>query len=325
MAQSAILTKKLTKYYGKNRGIEGVDLDVQDGEVFGFLGPNGAGKTTTIRTLLGLIKISSGSASIFGLDVVKNYLRIRERVAYLPGELGIYKEKSARRILKYLFAFYAKPIRWAKVEEIAEVLKLDLDRKSGVLSKGNKQKIGVILALAPDADLLILDEPTSGLDPLMSLEFFKLLVEKRGASGCTVLLSSHQLEEVEKVADRVGIIRNGRIAEIAAVTDLKRLALKHVELAFSDDGQAERVVDLVPHDLVESISVENHNHVHVMVTRANLSTLLSHLQGVPFEDIDIASPDLEDIFLKYYDVHDEPTRSGRDKSGRKPEMEANST
>jgi ABC-2 type transport system ATP-binding protein len=300
MSEIVISCQDLTKYYGKSRGIENLNLEVLEGEVFGFLGPNGAGKTTTIRTLLGLIHKTSGEASVFGLDSDRESVQIRERIAYLPGELGEFEGKTGRRILKYLFGLYGTKINWSRVEELATILKLPLDRKMNNLSKGNKQKIGVILTLVPDVELLILDEPTSGLDPLITSDVYRLLAEKQAESGCTIFLSSHLLAEVEKVANRVGIIRNGSIAEVATLQNLKGLALKRVELLF--DSPIDEVVlrAQIPDDIVSEFSIED-SSARLMVTRDKLHALLKSLSEVQFTNLDITSPDLEEIFLKYYD------------------------
>jgi ABC-2 type transport system ATP-binding protein len=299
MSDVVIRCQDLTKYYGQSRGIENLNLEVLAGEVFGFLGPNGSGKTTTIRTLLGLIHKTSGQASVFGLDSDRDSLQIRKRVAYLPGELGEFKDKTARRILKFLFGLYDSDVRWARVEELATTLRLDLGRKMNHLSRGNKQKIGVILALAPDVELLILDEPTSGLDPLITGDVYKLIVEKRAESCCTVLLSSHMLGEVEKVAHRVGIIRNGRLVEIATLQKLTRLAMKRVELLFDSPVDEVAFRAQIPTDVVAEFSIED-SRAHLLVSRANLRALLESLREVQFTDLHIFSPDLDDIFLKYY-------------------------
>ncbi len=301
MSDVVIRCQDLTKYYGKSRGIENLNLEVFEGEVFGFLGPNGAGKTTTIRTLLGLIHKTSGEAFVFGLDTVRDSVRIRERVAYLPGEFGEFRGKTVRRILKYLFGLYGKKINWSRVEELATVLRLPLDRLMNDLSKGNKQKVGVILALVPDVELLMLDEPTSGLDPLLTMDVYKLLTEKQAESGCTVLLSSHLLGEVEKVADRVGIIRNGSIVEVATLQQLKQLALKRVDMQFDALVDEATLRAKIPAQIVEEISIEDSN-VHMLVNRDNLRVLLKCLDDVQFTNLDITSPDLEEIFLKYYHI-----------------------
>ncbi len=299
MSDVVIRCQDLTKYYGESRGIENLNLEVLKGEVFGFLGPNGAGKTTTIRTLLGLIHKTSGEASVFGFDPDRESLQIRKRVAYLPGELGEFEDKTGRRILKYLFGLYGTKINWSRVEELATVLKIDLNRKMNNLSKGNKQKIGVILALVPDVDLLILDEPTSGLDPLVTTDVYKLLAEKQSESGCTVLLSSHMLTEVEKVADRVGIIRSGSIVEVATLEKLKLLSLKRVDLLFDAPVDETTLRSKIPTDIIVDLSIKN-SYAHLLVSRENIRTLLKNLGDVQFTNLDITSPDLEEIFLKYY-------------------------
>ena len=176
MAEEVIIkTKNLIKYYGKSRGIDNLTFEVKKGEIFGLLGPNGAGKTTTIRVLLDFIRRTSGEAHIFGLDVKKHSIEILGRTSYLPGELGFYENKTVRKNLKYLLALYNKPAPERKIEELAERIELELDRKVKELSKGNKQKIGIVLTLAPEAELLIVDEPTSGLDPFITAEYYKIL------------------------------------------------------------------------------------------------------------------------------------------------------
>jgi len=299
MSDVIIRCQDLTKYYGKSRGIENLNLEVLEGEVFGFLGPNGSGKTTTIRTLLGLIHKTSGEASVFGFDPDRESLEIRKRVAYLPGELGEFEDKSARRILKYLLGLYGTKINWVRIEELATALRLDLDRKMNNLSKGNKQKIGVILALAPDVELLILDEPTSGLDPLVTTDVYKLLAEKQAESGCTVLLSSHMLTEVEKVADRVGIIRKGRIAEVATLEKLQLLSLKRIDLMFDAPVDEVTLRSKIPADIIVELSINN-SHAHLLVSRENIRALIKSLSEVQFTNLNITSPDLEELFMKYY-------------------------
>ncbi|MFQ5832986.1 MAG: ABC transporter ATP-binding protein [Candidatus Thorarchaeota archaeon] len=305
MSEVVIRCQDLTKYYGKSRGIENLNMEVLEGEVFGFLGPNGAGKTTTLRTLLGLIHKTSGEATVLGLDPDRESVEIRKRVAYLPGELGEFEGKTVRRILKYLFGLYGTKINWSRVEELATVLRLPLDRKMNHLSKGNKQKVGVVLTLVPDVELLMLDEPTSGLDPLITSDVYRLLSEKQAESGCTIFLSSHLLAEVEKVADRVGIIRNGRIAEVATVKELKGLALKRVDLHFDTPISEATLRSEIPEHIIEELSIHD-SGAHLLVNRDNLHALLESSSDVQFTNLDITSPDLEEIFLKYYN-QDEKT------------------
>ena len=296
---TTIQTCNLTKYYGKNRGIENLNLTVKKGEIFGFLGPNGAGKTTTIRLLLDLIRKTSGEATIFGYNTQKDSEKIREHVAYIPGELGFYKDWTGRRTLQYLFKLYNHNVKWTVVEELAQTFKLDLDKKIRELSKGNKQKIGAVSALAPDVDLLILDEPTSGLDPLIKNEFYKALAKKHTESGCTIFLSSHVLEEVEKVAHRVSIIRQGFLVEVADLSQLKRLALKHIEVSLASPADIKTLREKLPKQLAENFTAEG-SRVSLLANREDLRSLLSLLQDLGFRDLNISDSTLEDVFLEYY-------------------------
>ncbi|MFX0103004.1 MAG: ABC transporter ATP-binding protein [Candidatus Hodarchaeota archaeon] len=296
-----IETSNLTKYYGKARGIENLNLEVTEGEIYGLLGPNGAGKTTTLRVLLDMIRRSSGEAKIFGMDVQENSREIQQRLTYLPGELGLYKSKSARRVLNYLLGLYNRPIPSRRIDELAGRLGLALERKVKELSKGNKQKIGIILALAPEVDLLMLDEPTSGLDPLITQEFYKILHEQQFETGCTVLLSSHLLQEVEKVAHRVGIIRAGTLVEVATVQQLKKLALKHVVVETPENDQLEPLSRKLSNEMAQNPKLEL-NQLSFLCKRDSLPRVMDILSKEKIQDVDISSPDLEDIFLKYYQV-----------------------
>ena len=313
-----IQTKNLTKYYGKSRGIENLNLEIYQGEIFGLLGPNGAGKTTTVRVILDLIRKTSGNAKIFGLDVHHNSIEIRQRTAYVPGELGLFQNKTARRNLQYLLGLYENLIPPGRIEEFAEIFKLDLDRKVKELSKGNKQKVGILLALAPEADLLILDEPTSGLDPLITAEFYNLLHKQQKETGSTVLLSSHLLGEVERVAHRVGIIREGTIVEVATIKQLKRIAMKEIKVEFKSKAALQQFSDKIPSGIVESV-VLNETHASFMITRKELTKILNLLSQSEVIDVDVASPALEDIFLKYYETSSNQTES-LDKSKKKGEV-----
>ncbi|KKL70690.1 hypothetical protein LCGC14_2102390 [marine sediment metagenome] len=296
-----IQTKKLTKFYGKSRGIEKLDLEIYQGEIFGLLGPNGAGKTTTVRILLDLIRKTSGEAQVFNLDIHLHSIEIRQRIAYVPGELGLFQDKTARRNLQYLLGLYDNPIPIRRIEELAEIFGLDLDRKVKELSKGNKQKVGIVLALAPEVDLLILDEPTSGLDPLITAEFYKILHEQQQETGSTVLLSSHLLNEVEKVAHRVGIIREGSIVEVATVQQLKSMAMKEIKVEFATKVALQKFSDQLPPKTVEFV-VLNETNASFMITREQLTKMFNLLSKSDILDIEVVSPALEDIFLKYYEV-----------------------
>jgi len=298
---SIIECKNLSKFYGKHRGIENLNLEVKKGEIFGFLGPNGAGKTTAIRVLLGFLHKTSGEGSVFGMDISKDSIPIRKKVAYLPGELGLYVGMTGRQNLKYLLSLYDVDVEWEKVEKLAKRLNFDMDKKVKELSKGNKQKIGNILVLAPDVDLYILDEPTSGLDPLMQMEFYKILRERQQETGATVFLSSHLLPEVEKVADRVGLIRNGKLVEVSTIADLKKLAFKNVSISTADP---ERIVSQLPKSLIQNLTTAESNLSFVCST-SNLPKILETLSTAQFDDLNITSPALEDIFMKYYDTEED--------------------
>ncbi|MBY8990582.1 MAG: ABC transporter ATP-binding protein [Candidatus Lokiarchaeota archaeon] len=296
-----IQTKELTKFYGKSRGIENLSLDIFKGEIFGLLGPNGAGKTTTIRILLDLIRRTSGEARIFNLDTQLDSVAIRQRTVYLPGELGLFQEKTARRNIEYLLGLYQNDIPERRIDELAAVFGLELDRKVKELSKGNKQKIGIILALAPEVELLILDEPTSGLDPLITAEFYNILHKQQEETGSTVLLSSHLLNEVERVAHRVGIIREGTVVEVATIQQLKSMAMKEIKVEFTSAQGLEEFSKQLPCENLEKV-IFNDTHASFLVPREELSKVLNLLSETDIVDTDITSPALEDIFLKYYEV-----------------------
>jgi ABC-2 type transport system ATP-binding protein len=296
-----IQTNDLTKFYGKSRGIENLNLDIYKGEIFGLLGPNGAGKTTTIRVLLDFIRKTSGDAKIFNLDTQLDSVTIRQRTAYLPGELGLFQDKTARRNIEYLLGLYQNDIPDRRIDDLASIFGLELERKVKELSKGNKQKIGIILALAPKVDLLILDEPTSGLDPLITAEFYNILHKQQKETGSTVLLSSHLLNEVERVAHRVGIIREGTIVEVATIQQLKRMAMKEIKVEFTSARGLDEFSKKLPDEKVEKVIV-NDTHASFLVNREELSLVLNLLSETDIIDIDITSPALEDIFLKYYTI-----------------------
>lgn len=236
-----IETEGLTKLYGGARGIEDVTLAVEPGEVFGLLGPNGAGKTTAIRTLLDLLHPTRGRARIFGLDSRRESVAIRARLGNLPGDFGYGKRASGREALELLARLRGvEDLR--RAEELARRFRADLDRPLGQLSRGNRQKVGLILALFHEPELLVFDEPTSGLDPLMQEEFLALVREER-ERGCAVLISSHELDEVERVCDRVGIIRAGRLIAVERVAELlaKTQRRNLVEVEFAEPVELEDV------------------------------------------------------------------------------------
>ena len=213
----------------------------------------------------------------------------------------MFQEKTARRNINYLLELYQNHIPTRRVEELAEIFGLELDRKVKELSKGNKQKIGIILALAPEVDLLILDEPTSGLDPLITAEFYNILHKQQEETGSTVLLSSHLLGEVEKVAQRVGIIRGGTIVELASIQQLKHMAMKEIKIEFISAKGLQEFSNKLPGEIVEKVILDD-THTSFLVSREDLSKILNLLSEAEIIDTDITSPALEDIFLKYYQV-----------------------
>jgi ABC-2 type transport system ATP-binding protein len=296
--EAAIKTEGLTKTYGKNRGIRDVDLEVEEGEVFGFLGPNGAGKTTTIRTLLGFMRPTGGRAEVFGLDSQRQSVEVRARVGNLPGEFALEDRTTGEELLGF-FARLRGVGSLGYARELAERFGADLHRPMRRLSRGNKQKIGLIQAMFHRPPLLILDEPTGGLDPLVQEEFLDV-VEETKAEGRTVFFSSHVLSEVERVSDRVGIIRSGELVAVEPTHRLVDKAFRHVTLTFDGPVDA-RPFDALPG--VEGLKADGpklsftlHSEPDAMVKLAAQHRLV----GMEYE-----RPSLEEIFLTYYGHEDE--------------------
>lgn len=291
---AAVRTDGLTKYYGEIRGIEDVNLDVRVGEVFGFLGPNGAGKSTTIRTLLDEIRPTSGTATILGLDAQSDAVAIRRHVGYIPADLALYPNLTGRDTLMY-FANLRGGVDWDYVDELAERLDSDLSRKVGDLSTGNRQKVGLIQAFMNRPALLIMDEPTTGLDPLIQREFQAMLREVT-AAGRTVFLSSHTLAEVQRVADRVGIIRGGFLITVESVADLRSKAMRQVEFVFDSPAGA---ADFEKLSGVRNVLVRG-NHAELTFEGDMGALLKAATARYGVEDIRTSEADLEEIFLAYY-------------------------
>jgi len=291
---AVIETDALTKHYGSSRGIDGLSLRVDAGEVFGFLGPNGAGKTTTIRTLLDLLHPTSGSARIFGLDSRRESRAIRARLGNLPGEFS-YEDHMTGRDLLTLFADLRGMDGLGTAQQLAERFEADLSRPLRELSRGNRQKIGLIQALFHEPELLILDEPTGGLDPLMQEEFLAVVAEQRDR-GVTVFLSSHELDEVERVCDRVGIIREGRLIAIEDVEEMRGRAYRNVIVTFAQPVDA---ADIAALDGVDDLERDGAT-VRFRVL-GDLDGVVKAIAGHPVADIEITRPTLEQLFLAYYD------------------------
>ncbi|HSL97107.1 MAG TPA: ABC transporter ATP-binding protein [Candidatus Deferrimicrobiaceae bacterium] len=288
-----IETTRLTKSYGPHRGIVEVDLSVSEGEVFGFLGPNGAGKTTTIRVLLDLIRPTSGSATVFGIETTADPVAIHRRIGYLPGEWNLYDRLTGAETIRY-FANLRGGVDPAYTGQLVERLDLDPSRRFREYSKGNKQKVGLVVALQHKPELLILDEPTAGLDPLVQQSFNELLFEAK-AEGRTVFLSSHIISEVERTCDRVGIIREGRLVRLDTVEGVRALAAHEVELRFAEP---------VPAAAFEAIDgvvnvVEEGRTLRMLVTGPIAPVV--RLAG-QHELVDFVSrePSLEEVFLSEY-------------------------
>ena len=293
VGRAVIRTERLTKLYGANRGVLELDLSVDEGEIFGFLGPNGAGKTTTMRILLDLIRPTSGRAEVFGMDTMRDARAIHRRVGYLPGEFDLYERLSGADTIRY-FANLRRGVDERYVNELVERLELDPGRKFGEYSKGNKQKVGLVVALQHRPDLLILDEPTAGLDPLVQHTVFELLREAT-AEGRTVFLSSHIIAEVDRTCDRVAIIRDGRLVQVDRIEAIRKLAFQHVSLTLSrpiDDG----VLDALP--TVSHVAMEG--PLVTMRVSGPLGPVVEAVARYGLIDVVSHEPNLEDVFLAQY-------------------------
>jgi len=291
---AAIETEALTKRYGRHRGIEDISFAVRPGEVFGFLGPNGAGKTTTIRTLLDLIHPTSGSARIFGLDSRRNSVAIRARLGNLPGDFGFGREATGREAVRLLDRLRGIDGS-GRARELASRFRADLDRPLGQLSRGNRQKVGLILATFHRPELLILDEPTSGLDPLMQEEFLALVAEER-ERGAAVFLSSHELDEVQRICDRVGIVRGGRLVAVERIDDLLGKARRRFTVELQDPAGMERL-----RSLPGVADLEIAGNRASFTAGGDLDAVVRELAGHHVVDLEATHPSLEEVFLGYYD------------------------
>ena len=288
-----IKTYGLTKYYGKICGIKSLDLEVDKGEIFGFLGPNGSGKTTTIRLLLGLIRPTRGQAEVFGLDTHRNSLEIRQCLGYVPGDVVLYDGLTGGEFLALMGSFH-QGHDGRRLKELQERLELDLSRQTRAYSKGMKQKLAIIQAFMNDPKLLILDEPTLGLDPLMQRQFYDLLLEEK-SRGKTIFLSSHILPEVERVCDRVGIVRGGHLVDIELVADLKRKKIRRMHLIFSRE-MAQDELKLKGVDIISIKGKQVELKVH-----GEIPSLLKQLCQLPIEDMSFPEASLEDTFMEFYE------------------------
>ncbi|HSJ82259.1 MAG TPA: ABC transporter ATP-binding protein [Acidimicrobiia bacterium] len=294
MTETAIRTEALVKDYGRVRGLDGLDLEVRTGEVYGFLGPNGAGKTTTIRLLFDLIRPTTGSVMVLGLDPRADGIELRRRIGYLADDFVVDGRQTPRELLTYL-ANLRGGVSPAVIDELAQRLDLDLTRRIGALSRGNRQKVGVVQAFMHDPELFILDEPTSGLDPFLQQEF-SVMVRQAVSEGRTVFMSSHVMGEVQRVADRVGIIRGGRLTTVEGVHELRDRAQRRIEIVFNGEVTAEEF-SAIPG--VSDVQVEG----KVLTCRLDGSAdaLVKTLARHEVVILNAEEPDLEELFFDYYD------------------------
>ncbi|MFW5928388.1 MAG: ABC transporter ATP-binding protein [Thermoplasmatota archaeon] len=282
----------LTKYYGDILGIKDLDLDVYPGEIMGFLGPNGAGKTTTIRTSLGFLRKTAGDVKIFGLDSHKDSVEIKRKVGYLPGDFGMIPDLKVRTFLKYLLSL-SKVKSEKKMKELGDKLDLEFDKKIKQLSKGNRQKVGIVQAFMADQDLIILDEPTGGLDPLMQQRFYEILREEK-ENGKTIFMSSHILAEVEEVCDRVAIIKNGRLQVIEDIDSLQQKMGKKLTVEFREE------VDPDMFRMKGVNQIQKDGKKITMVVTDNLDETIKKISSRKIITMNLETFSLEQLFLRYY-------------------------
>ena len=293
---NAIEIKNLTKVYGKNRGIQDINISVKEGEIYGFIGPNGAGKSTTIKTLLNFIYPTSGEALIFGMDSVKESEKIKEYVGYVPSEVRYYDDVKVKDIIKYAQSFYPKSNK-EYVDRICNELELDMNKKMGELSLGNKKKVAIAQSLINNPKLLILDEPTNGLDPLMQKKLFNILIEEK-EKGNTVFLSSHNLVEVQNLCDRVCVIKEGKIVDIIEIDKSKTELKLKVTLSSSD------ITDDIVLNLSDKI-LDKNGKLYTFIYSKNIDSLVKELANYKIDELLIEKENLEDAFLNYYENNKE--------------------
>ena len=290
MEKNVLEIQKLTKYYGKIKGVENLSLKLEEGEIFGFIGPNGAGKSTTIRSIMNLINKTKGKVLIEGKEFNKNDIKIKEKIGYLPSEIYMYDDLTVKQMLDYHESFYKKNIHKRRVE-LVEILQLDEKKNIEDLSLGNLKKLGIVLALMHEPKILILDEPTSGLDPIMQNVFYDLLKEEK-KKGTTIFYSTHILSEVSKICDRVGIIKDGQLIKIEEMEELSKKNLTFVKITSPE------IKDIIEDLNIEIIS-EDENTIK-FANNMQHNELIKRLAKYNIEKILIEEATLEDMFLHYY-------------------------
>jgi len=289
---NVIETNNLTKTYGTSRGIDNVSFSVKEGEIFGFIGPNGAGKSTTIRTLLSLIYPTSGSAKIFGKDIITYSPEIKKEIGYLPSEVFYYDNMKVIDLLKYSASFYKKDCS-KRIDYLANAMNLDLNKKIDDLSFGNKKKVGIVQGLLHEPKLIILDEPTSGLDPLMQQKFFDLLKEEN-KKGATILFSSHILSEIQRLCDRVAIIKEGKIIKLEKMITLKENTYKKFKIEILSELHNDYF------NIAGVNKLELNGNIVNFIYKGDINTLMKKISSIDISNIWIEEPDLEEIFMHYY-------------------------
>jgi ABC-2 type transport system ATP-binding protein len=289
---SIIEANKLTKYYGKARGIVDVSFSVDEGEIFGFIGPNGAGKSTTIRLFCSLIYPSGGSAEIFGKDAIKYGPEIRRDIGYLPSEVFYYDRMKVIDLFKYSASFYKKDCT-QRIYELADIMELDLKRVIDDLSYGNKKKVGIVQGLLHQPKVIFLDEPTAGLDPLIQRKFFNLMREEN-KNGATIFFSSHILSVVQKICNRVAIIREGKIVEIQDIKTLQKDNYKKIRIIADDIDEKRFEVDGVT-------NLEKSNNTLSLFYKGDINVITKMISAQTVSDVSIEEPTLEEIFMHYYE------------------------
>ncbi len=309
MSSDVILrVDNLTKIYGREVdfrfkkfgreviGAQEVSFTVYKGEIFGFLGPNGAGKTTTMRAILNYLHIQTGEITVLGFDHKKDYIEIRKKIGYIPGELALYDNFTGAELIKYFNKF--RPHKEEFLKELKDTFTVDLTQKIRTLSSGNKKQVGIILALASKPAFLLLDEPTSGLDPLITSRFHRIIKQLK-SEGITIFLSSHNLSEVQAVCDRVAIIKDGKIILVEKIEDLKNKFLQNIKIVFSSNNSPNEK-DFKSVQSIVSFEKSNNNAYRLKI-KENIDELLSWLTGYDVERITIEDASLEEIFLHYYE------------------------
>lgn len=293
MSEPVIVLDHLTKNYGSHRGVADLSLTVEEGEIFGFIGPNGAGKSTTIRVLMGLIRPTSGRAALFGKDCWRDAAAIARDTGYIPSDGGLYNAMRVRDLLQYTADLYKQDCA-ARMKELSERLDLDLSRRIGELSMGNRKKVGIVSALMTSPRLLVMDEPTSGLDPLVQQTFYDLIREEN-RRGATVFLSSHVLSEVQRLCGRVAILREGTLAEVRSIRDLREQGYKKVHVT----GRCPLPADAFRLDGVTALRTDG--DTADFLYNGPMGALLARITALDPQDVFLEEPSLEEIFLHYYE------------------------